>query len=206
MPTLVKPSNQPNTLDIGPTGYRNNDANSSNLEANAICYVVGDLLKKCLSKHDCEIWRDRLVVNQLDNGRKMFCLFKACDTQKSEFGALLALSVPFFDFYTQIEDVLIAIFRNFAKASALENIFLASSMTCQLHLSKHPTSFQIYANVSRHYYHLKFANRESHSANERTENTSKFRTYKKINNKLWQKRSFNTTVATVNILENTKYY
>ena len=44
----------------------------------------------------------------------MFCLFKACDTQKSEFGALLA--VPFFDFYTQIEDVLIANFSKFCKS------------------------------------------------------------------------------------------
>lgn len=117
MPTLVNPSNQPNTLDIGPTDYRNNDANSSNIEANAICCVAGDLLKKCLSKRDCEICRDRLVVNQLDNRRKMFCLFKASDTQKSEFGPLLPPSVPFFDFFTQMEDVLLANFSKFCSWS-----------------------------------------------------------------------------------------
>ena len=54
----------------------------------------------------------------------------------------------------------------------------------------------------RIYYCLKFSNRDSHPANERTEGTSKFRTCKKINNKLRQKRSFNATVAIVNLLEN----
>ena len=52
---LVRPSNQPNTLDIGPTDYHNNDVNSSIIEANAIYYVAGYLLKKCLNKHNCEI-------------------------------------------------------------------------------------------------------------------------------------------------------
>ena len=126
MPTLVKPSNQPNTLDIGPTDYHDNDVNSSIIEANAICYVAGCLLRKCLSKHNCEICRDRLVVNQLDDNRKMFCFFKAYDTEKSEFGGLLAPSVPFLDFITQMEDVFIANFSIFGKSSSVEKHILAN--------------------------------------------------------------------------------
>ena len=43
----------------------------------------------------------------------------------------------------------------------------------------------------------------SHPGNEWTESTLQFRTYKKINNKLRQKRSFNPTVATT-VNNNTK--
>ena len=39
MPTQVKPGNQPNPPDIGPTDYHNNDV--IQVSSNAICYVAG---------------------------------------------------------------------------------------------------------------------------------------------------------------------
>ena len=125
MPTLVRPSNQPNTLDIGPTDYHNNDVNLNIIEANAICYVAGCLLKKCLNEHNCEICNGSLVANQFDDNRKLFCLFKAYDTEKSEFGGLHALSIPFLDYVTQMQNVFIANFSVFCKSSSVGKHILA---------------------------------------------------------------------------------
>ena len=64
-----------------------------------------------------------LVSNQFDDNTKRFCLFKAYDTEKSEFGGLHALSIPFLHYVTQIKMFLLPIFLYFARGPALENTF-----------------------------------------------------------------------------------
>ena len=165
MPILVKPSNQPNTLDIGPTDYHNNDVNWSIIEANPICYVAGYLLKKCLNKHNCKIFKGSLVANQFDDNRKLFCLFKAYDTEKSEFGGLHAPPIYFLDYVTQMEDVFIASFSVFCKSSSVAKHILAKlndvSTKSVLACDDFPLDYlrKVFLRM-RIYYCLKFPNRD----------------------------------------------
>jgi hypothetical protein len=72
MPVLVSPKEQPNTLDIGATDYSDKNVGDGLIEANATCYVAGYLLMKCLKKHTCQVCKDKLISNTLDDNRNYF--------------------------------------------------------------------------------------------------------------------------------------
>ncbi len=93
-PVLVSPREQPNTLEIGATDYSDKNVGDG-IKANATCYVAGYLLMKCLKRHACQMCKDKLVSNTFDDSRKLFCFFKAYETDKSAFGGLHAPSMSF---------------------------------------------------------------------------------------------------------------
>ena len=125
MLVLVSPKEQPNTLDIGATDYSDKNVGDGLIEANATCYVAGYLLMKCLKRHTCQVFKDKLISNTLDDNRKLFCFLKAYDTNKSTFGGLHVPSMSFLDFVTKMEDAFVAYFSVFSKSSCIgKHIFL----------------------------------------------------------------------------------
>ena len=82
IPVLVSPKEQPNTLDICATDYRDKNVNDGLIKANAICYVAGYRLMKCLKRHTGEVCNAKLTSNTLDDNRKLFCHFKVYQTDK----------------------------------------------------------------------------------------------------------------------------
>ena len=116
MPVLVSPKEQPNTLDIGATDYSDKNVGDG---------LIGYLLMKCLKKHTCQVCKDKLISNTLDDNRKLFCFLKAYDTDKSTFGGLHVPSMSFLDFVTKMEDAFVANFSFFSKSSCIgKRIFL----------------------------------------------------------------------------------
>ena len=164
MPLLVSPKEQQNTLDIGATDYNDKNVDDGLIEVNATCYVAGYLLMKCLKKHTCQVCKDKLISNTLDDNRKLFCFLKAYDTDKSTFGGLHVPSMSFLDFVTKMEDAFVANFSVFSKSSCIGKHLLAK-------LENVAVSFQMCENFPldylrklflrmRIYYCLKFANRD----------------------------------------------
>ena len=162
-PVLVSPREQPNTLEIGATDYSDKNVGDG-IKANATCYVAGYLLMKCLKRHACQMCKDKLVSNTFDDSRKLFCFFKAYESDKSAFGGLHAPSMSFFEFITKMEDVFVANFSVFSKSSYVGKHLLAK-------LENVAVSFQMCENFPidylrklflrmRIYYCLKFANRD----------------------------------------------
>jgi hypothetical protein len=172
-PVLVSPREQPNTLEIGATDYSDKNVGDG-IKANATCYVAGYLLMKCLKRHACQMCKDKLVSNTFDDSRKLFCFFKAYETDKSAFGGLHAPSMSFFEFITKMEDVFVANFSVFSKSSYVGKHLLAK-------LENVAVSFQMCENFPidylrklflrmRIYYCLKFANRDFASPKSKRKN------------------------------------
>ncbi len=160
-PVLVSPREQLNTLEIGATDYSDKNVGDG-IKANATCYVAGYLLMKCLKRHACQMCKDKLVSNTFDDSRKLFCFFKAYETDKSAFGGLHVPSMSFFEFITKMEDVFVANFSVFSKSSYVGKHLLAK-------LENVAVSFQMCENFPidylrklflrmRIYYCLKFTN------------------------------------------------
>ena len=172
-PVLVSPREQPNTLEIGATDYSDKNVGDG-IKANATCYVAVYLLMKCLKRHACQMCKDKLVSNTFDDSRKLFCFFKAYETDKSAFGGLHAPSMSFFEFITKMEDVFVANFSVFSKSSYVGKHLLAK-------LENVAVSFQMCENFPidylrklflrmRIYYCLKFANRDFASPKSKRKN------------------------------------
>ena len=172
-PVLVSPREQPNTLEIGATDYSDKNVGDG-IKANATCYVAGYLLMKCLKRHACQMCKDKLVSNTFDDSRKLFCFFKAYESDKSAFGGLHAPSMSFFEFITKMEDVFVANFSVFSKSSYVGKHLLAK-------LENVAVSFQMCENFPidylrklflrmRIYYCLKFANRDFASPKSKRKN------------------------------------
>ncbi len=71
---------------------------------NAITYVSGYLLKKCFSKHSCDICTQELVNKQLTNSAQLLCLFKGYEESKEKpFGGLITPSEKFVSYVTSLE-------------------------------------------------------------------------------------------------------
>ena len=71
--------------------YQQPSVEQNLMSSNAITYVTGYLLKKCLQKHNCQVCSKALTnQSELDSSNKLFSFFKAYDNQKSLYGELAA--------------------------------------------------------------------------------------------------------------------
>ena len=85
-PVISTPTTQhTSTLEIGPVDYREDAIDSNIVKDNAIAYVAGYLLHKCLKIHTCPKCTDELQCNNLDDNRKLLCYFKAYDQTEGTF-------------------------------------------------------------------------------------------------------------------------
>ena len=87
VPILVAPPPKPNT-------------------GTGIAYVSGYLLKKCFTKHQCEICKAVQVSYEIDYNWKLLCFFKAYETGEVDpFGGVNAPTIPYMEYVTQLENV-----------------------------------------------------------------------------------------------------
>lgn len=81
------------------TDYKTSSLESNLIGINAITYVAGYLLKKCLLKHHCHICSTALVNNELTDSSQLFCMFKGYESKDKLFGGLVSPSSPFVNMY-----------------------------------------------------------------------------------------------------------
>jgi hypothetical protein len=91
------------------TDYKSASLQSNLIGMNAVAYVSGYLLKKCLQKHQCEICRSKLVSDNLDDSSKLFCNFKSYQAQMEKTGGLLAPSTEFLAYITDLEGIFVQV-------------------------------------------------------------------------------------------------
>ena len=89
--------NQPSTVQLASdTDYKCHDIEKNLLAINATTYVSGYLLKKCLTKHNCEVCHQTLALNNIEDNTQLFCMFK-------QFEGCKGLTVPKDVFVQHIE-------------------------------------------------------------------------------------------------------
>ena len=71
--------------------------------ANALTYVAGYLLKKCMQNHQCYICFAFLVCDQLNDPAQLFSHFKAYNNNNSPFGSLIVPADEFVEYINNIE-------------------------------------------------------------------------------------------------------
>ena len=86
--------------------YQQPSVEQNLMSSNAITYVTGYLLKKCMQKHNCQVCSKALTnQSELDSSNKLFCFFfKACDHQKPLYGRLTAPTNNLVQHVTNIEE------------------------------------------------------------------------------------------------------
>ena len=90
---------QPEAFEVDVTDYKTSSLESNLIGINAITYVAGYLLKKCLLKHHCHICSTALVNNELTDSSQLFCMFKGYESKDKLFGGLVSPSSPFVNMY-----------------------------------------------------------------------------------------------------------
>ena len=139
---------------------------------NAITYVSGYLLRKCLTKHCCDICTQELVnVNkQLTNSAQLLCLFKEYDgLEKKPSGQTAGLLTPsdkFVSYITCLEATFVVEFENNISQLQIGKFLLSKlSKHSLLHCPHFPSEFllQLFIRMRVHYA-LKFGNRVLRSA------------------------------------------
>jgi hypothetical protein len=107
--TPISSSSSKNASEIDVTDYKSVSLQSNLIGMNAIAYVSGYLLKKCLKKHQCEICRSKLVRDNLVDSSKLFCYFKSYQAQMEKTGGLLAPSTEFLAYITDLEGIFVQV-------------------------------------------------------------------------------------------------
>lgn len=144
-----------------------------------------------MTRHRCQVCKDKLISNTLDVKRKLLRFLEAYDTDKSTFGGLHA---PLCLFRLCHENVFVANFSAFSKSSCVGKNLLAKSENVAV-------SFQMRENFPlnylrklflrmRIYYCLKCANRDFSS----TKSKSKRKNKKLITLKITQSELFRVKV------------
>lgn len=101
----------PTSLSIGTVDYRELDIP----EQNAFIYVCGYLMKKCLTKHSCDLCIEYAKTQKNLDPSFLFSYFKAYENkEKSTFGSLL---MPHNDFYNYIYELETIFINSFPKLS-----------------------------------------------------------------------------------------
>lgn len=133
------------------------------MKSNAITYVTGYLLKKCLLKHNCQTCSKVLSnKNELDSSSKLFCYFKAYDNKKGQYGGLTVPTASLVQYVTSIEDHFIKEFPSKMSQTGIGKSLVDALPKLQVSECKEfPSDYlcQLFVRM-RIFYVLKFGNRE----------------------------------------------
>ena len=99
-------------LDIDVNDYRSATMQSSITGMNAIAYVAGYLLMKCFQRHECQTCRSHLISNNLDDTTKLFCYFKAYQSQTETTSGLLAPTTDFLTYISNLESMFVGLLQS----------------------------------------------------------------------------------------------
>lgn len=128
---------------------------------NAITYVSGYLLKKCFTKHCCNICTQKLVNKQLTNSAQLLCLFKGYEESKEKpFGGLITPSDKFVSYITGLEATFVVEFENNVSRLPIGKYLSKLSKYSLLECVHFPSVYLLRLFVRmRIHYALKFGNR-----------------------------------------------
>ena len=153
------------------TDYNTNEVGQNLVSINAVTYVSGYLLKKCLTKHPCDMCRRTCTTTSIDDSSQLFCMFKTFEGIDNGGG----LTVPqdmFVQHVTQMEDIFI---NEFNKSIHRKNIgsYLCAQMPAlpktYLKCQNFPVTYMIKLFVKmRLHYALKFGNQELTAKNRKS--------------------------------------
>ena len=139
------------------------NTHESFLEKNALVYVAGYVLKKCMSKHACQVC-SMLFTKSFDNSSQTLCFFKCFDQKFNDFGAIAVPVSPFVNYIEELEKTTLALFQQIAAAvgvgkSLLRELVKIPFQACAC--AHFPKIFLIKLFIRmRLHYILKFNNRE----------------------------------------------
>ena len=153
----------PKPFEVQALDYQIPSVEENIMSANAITYVAGYLLRKCLQQHPCKVCSKDLIQSELDDFDQTFCHYKAYDEVKGPFGSLIVPVPSFVEYITKCENIFIQEFTN----STTKATGIGKSIVTALLKFRHgsceefPVSFlcKLFVRM-RIYYAVKFANRE----------------------------------------------
>ena len=167
---------QSQPLDLDTTDYKSAEMENNVISMNAITYVAGYLLRKCLEKHICDTCTKELVNNELDSSSKLFCLFKGYDESKP-FGGLLVPSTLFVNYITTIEGMFVHHLPNNLEINSIGKELLSKLVLLKLpDCPDFPSAYllKLFTRMRLHYA-LKFSNRDLTSATRGKKNKKYFK-------------------------------
>ena len=97
--------------------------------ANAIIYIAGYLVTKCLRKHECNTCASVLINPNLDSSVKLFCYFKGHKSPTKTCGGLTVPNDEFIEYVAKIKERMV---NGFSKV--MGNKGVAKDLTQQLPL------------------------------------------------------------------------
>ena len=89
-PTSIQQSNLNASLQLDEADYQSPSVKENLIGANALTYVAGYLLRKCLQHHQCDICRKILLQNELDDPSQYFAILKPTIQRKAPLGRWLS--------------------------------------------------------------------------------------------------------------------
>ena len=151
---------QPFNLDD--TDYRLPDVEEHLMCTNALTYVAGYLVKKCIQKHQCEACLKYLIHDKLDDPSKLLVHFKAYDESKGPFGSLMAPTDQFVQYVNNIEQLFVKEFDNSMTKIGVGQLVVNALPECNVPgRTAFPSKYLVKLFVRmRIHYLVKFRNRE----------------------------------------------
>jgi hypothetical protein len=150
------------SFDFHEADYQQPSIEANLMKTNAINYVTGYLLKKCLQQHQCQVCSLVLIHHELDSSDKMFCYFKAYDNKKGPYGGLTVPSTKLVQYITDIEEKLVQEFPSLMTKSGVGKHLVNTLPKFDVpECGEFPNEYLLKLFVRmRIYYILKFGNRE----------------------------------------------
>ena len=159
-------------FEVNVTDYKTG-LESNLIGLNAITYVSGYLVKKCLAKHCCDICTKELVNKQVTNSAQLFCFFKGYDelekNPSGQTGGLITPSDNFVSYITGLEATFVVEFENNVSKQEIGKYLLSKLPKFSLLECPHfPSVFLLRLFIRmRIHYALKFGNRVLRSAKKK---------------------------------------
>ena len=162
----------PKPFDVPDVDYQVPAVEENMMSTNAITYVAGYLLKKCIDQHPCDICKQELVQTELNSADQLFCQFKAYNSNEctGPFGSLIVPVPAFVEYISNCENIFVEAFGSPITTST----GIGKSVVKTLKKFKHgscagfPVSFlcKLFVRM-RIYYSVKFANQEIKKSNRK---------------------------------------
>nr|CAH7731266.1 unnamed protein product [Callosobruchus chinensis] len=154
----ILPKETTKSIKVFTRDYRNLETS----EGNAIVYITGYLLKKALLQHSCDICREYVKLNDLEENASHFCNLKAYYSNK-QTGGLTTPPRDMVQFVSELEDIFVKNFNKFAYEHGIGAKLI--SIFKDIHYSHPCRNFPFNYFISlytraRIYFTLKFANRD----------------------------------------------
>ena len=154
---------QPSHIQVDDTDYKTEEMGKNLVCMNALTYVAGYLLKKCLSKHNCETCTQTFTTENANDSSQLLCVFKTFEGIKASGGLILPEDM-FVRHVAEMETIFIKEFKSCTQRARIAEYICSQMPKLPAGLSKcqnFPGMYltQLFVKMRLHYA-LKFGNQE----------------------------------------------